>query len=345
MAGKYGADVEQLRQLAQRMSDAGDRLERDRLTVGNQIRISAWVGPFAATFKAQWESGHSVRVATVARVLGDNATQLRKNADEQEAASAADGAPGSGAGRGESGAASEGQAPPQNTAGMIDTLHGMSDNDGILVQKIIGDDNIIRYVVYINGSASSADPLLHSWAENALAVNGAPGTTDLYLSMYLRGIIDPPRAEIMVMGYSQGGMHAEILAESGLFNVTDVITLNSPEISQINNLHGANVLRLSDVNREPVSNFGALNTFVRNPLSGGVRDLIARVTGEGEKGIQKDFLGTSDTSNDGYAGAHTSQLAHKQVAQQFDQSQNADDRAIRSNMARYQRGTVTAEFD
>jgi uncharacterized protein YukE len=91
MAGKYGADVEQLRQLAHSMSTASDRLERDRLTVGHQIKISAWVGPFAATFKAQWESEHSLHVASVARVLEENATQLRKNADEQEAASAADG--------------------------------------------------------------------------------------------------------------------------------------------------------------------------------------------------------------------------------------------------------------
>ncbi|WP_104082184.1 hypothetical protein [Cryobacterium sp. Y11] len=91
MAGKYGADVEQLRQLAHSMSTASDRLERDRLTVGHQIKISAWVGPFAATFKAQWESEHSLHVASVARVLEENATQLRKNADAQEAASAADG--------------------------------------------------------------------------------------------------------------------------------------------------------------------------------------------------------------------------------------------------------------
>ncbi len=77
------------------MSHASEKLDRSRLTVGNQIKISAWVGPFAATFKAQWESEHSLHVATVARVLEANATQLRKNADEQEAASAADGSAGS----------------------------------------------------------------------------------------------------------------------------------------------------------------------------------------------------------------------------------------------------------
>lgn len=99
MAGKYGADVEQLRQLAQQMSTASDRLERDRITVGHQIKISAWAGPFAATFKARWESEHSLHVATVARVLNENATQLRKNADEQEAASAADRGADGGSGR------------------------------------------------------------------------------------------------------------------------------------------------------------------------------------------------------------------------------------------------------
>lgn len=94
MAGKYGADVEQLRQLARQMSSASEQLNRSRLTVGNQIKISAWVGPFAATFKAQWESEHSVRVATVARLLEENAAKLRTNADEQERASAADGGAG-----------------------------------------------------------------------------------------------------------------------------------------------------------------------------------------------------------------------------------------------------------
>ena len=96
MAGKYGADVEQLRNLARQMSSASGQLESSRLTVGNQIKISAWIGPFATSFKFQWESEHSMRIAAVVRVLEDNAAQLRKNADEQESASAADGGGGSG---------------------------------------------------------------------------------------------------------------------------------------------------------------------------------------------------------------------------------------------------------
>ncbi|MCI4658196.1 hypothetical protein [Cryobacterium zhongshanensis] len=103
MAGMYGADVEQLRALAKVFSDASDRLERDRMTVGNQIKINAWVGPVATQFRMQWDSEHSVRVASAAHLLAESATKLRKNAQEQEDASRSDGGTrtsGSGSGTG-----------------------------------------------------------------------------------------------------------------------------------------------------------------------------------------------------------------------------------------------------
>ncbi|MDY7540847.1 MULTISPECIES: hypothetical protein [unclassified Cryobacterium] len=98
MAGMYGADVEQLRALAKVFSDASDRLERDRMTVGNQIKINAWVGPVATQFRMQWDSEHSVCVASAAHLLAESATKLRKNAQEQEDASRSDG-PSSGSSR------------------------------------------------------------------------------------------------------------------------------------------------------------------------------------------------------------------------------------------------------
>ncbi|TFD46349.1 hypothetical protein E3T55_17200 [Cryobacterium frigoriphilum] len=344
MAGTYGADVEHLRNLAQHMSTASEQLDRTRLTVGNQIKISAWVGPFAATFKAQWESEHSRRIATVVRLLEENAARLRTNAEEQEKASTVDGS--ENIARSGSRSHDEGQSAPKDTRAMIAALERMSSNDGILIQKVVGSDGVTRYVVYIKGTDGSDNPLLLSKLENATAINGLPGTTDVYLDALLSRVIDPPDAEIMVIGHSQGGMHAEILAQSGRFNVTDVITINSPAITQHNNLHGANVLRLADVNRESLGEVGAVNTDVQNPATGGIRDIVARVTGEGEKGIQKHFLGTSDASeDDGIWRAHDSQVAHEQIAEQFDQSQNEEDRAIRLSMARYQNGTVVSEID
>ena len=112
MAGFYGADVAQLRALAAEFSRAADQLDRGRLQVGDGIRISAWVGPFAQTFRLRWESEHSRRLAGAAHRLRDSASRLRANADEQERASAVNGG---GTGRSTSGSLAAGMAT--STAG------------------------------------------------------------------------------------------------------------------------------------------------------------------------------------------------------------------------------------
>ncbi|BDZ39625.1 CHAP domain-containing protein [Microbacterium suwonense] len=91
MSTMYGADVAQLRTLAAQFDRRAQELDAGRMTVGNAIRISAWVGPFAADFRVQWDSEHSRRVHDAASRLRDAAQKLRANADEQERASAADG--------------------------------------------------------------------------------------------------------------------------------------------------------------------------------------------------------------------------------------------------------------
>ncbi|MFZ1410940.1 MAG: hypothetical protein WAS07_05760 [Micropruina sp.] len=96
MAGMYGADVAQLRALAQQFERTAEQLERDRMAVGNAIQISAWVGPVAVRFRAEWDSQHSQRIVGAARLLRDNARLARANADAQEATSAIDGSSGGG---------------------------------------------------------------------------------------------------------------------------------------------------------------------------------------------------------------------------------------------------------
>ncbi|MCI4658197.1 GPI inositol-deacylase [Cryobacterium zhongshanensis] len=342
-----GADVAQLRELARAFQDASDRLERNRMTIANQIKISAWAGPFAASFRLNWESEHTVHIAVVARALADNAARLRKNADEQDGASRAEtGQAGSSTSRSSGAQPNAETIPPSNVAGMIGTLHGMKSNDGIRIQEIVGDDGVTRYVVYINGTQSSDNKFLNSVPENAASIQGIESITDAYLHALLEKTIRPKDAEIMVVGYSQGGMHGEILAQSGRYNVTDVITLDSPVITQHNNLNGANVVRLWDSNRESIGELGAANEGVFNPLTGGFRDILGALTGEKEQGIQKYYLGQSDTSEDaGDMRAHDSKQAHQQIATQFEQSQDPDDRAVRASLARYQRGSITHDFD
>ncbi len=93
MSTTYGADVAQLRALAAQFEQTADLLERGRMAVGNAIQISAWVGPYAATFRLHWQAEHSQRIVTVAGGLRRNAQILRANADGQERASAVDQGP------------------------------------------------------------------------------------------------------------------------------------------------------------------------------------------------------------------------------------------------------------
>lgn len=90
MSGLYGADVAELRALATQFEQVADRVEVTSITVSNAIQISAWIGPFAASFRIGWDTDHRVKLAHVSTVLRENALKLRANADGQQKASAAE---------------------------------------------------------------------------------------------------------------------------------------------------------------------------------------------------------------------------------------------------------------
>lgn len=92
----FGADVAHLRALARSFDSAADRLDQDRMSVGNAIRVQAWVGPVAVRFRAEWDSAHSARIASAAARLHEAARALHRNADDQERTSTSDGGAGAG---------------------------------------------------------------------------------------------------------------------------------------------------------------------------------------------------------------------------------------------------------
>ncbi len=96
MSTMYGADVAQLRTLAGQFDRMATKLDSDRMSVGNAIQISAWVGPVAVRFRHTWDSDYSRRLHSAAERLRAAARSLRSNADDQERTSAA--SPGLGAG-------------------------------------------------------------------------------------------------------------------------------------------------------------------------------------------------------------------------------------------------------
>lgn len=93
----WGADVAQLRQLAQDFSKASDTLLQQSAQLSNQINNNpAWKGNDAARFTSEWNSGHRALLMQTASRLKAESKKLLDNANQQEQAS--DAAPGSGGG-------------------------------------------------------------------------------------------------------------------------------------------------------------------------------------------------------------------------------------------------------
>lgn len=90
MSGMYGADVAELRSLAQRFDQAASRLESHRSTVTGVLANTLWRGTDASLFRSVWNADHGPRVTAAARSLRDAAQSLQRNADQQEQASAVD---------------------------------------------------------------------------------------------------------------------------------------------------------------------------------------------------------------------------------------------------------------
>lgn len=94
--GMRGANVDQLRRLAQQFDQGAQRLDSNRLNVLSLLQSVIWEGPAAARFRYQWNSRHGHDIQRASEMLRESARQLRANADAQDQASAAGGNSGSG---------------------------------------------------------------------------------------------------------------------------------------------------------------------------------------------------------------------------------------------------------
>lgn len=89
MAGTlWGADVEQLRTLAQQFSKTADLLQQQSTQLSSQINNNpAWKGADAQRFRSDWNSKHHTLLQQTVSRLKQESKLLLKNADEQEKAS------------------------------------------------------------------------------------------------------------------------------------------------------------------------------------------------------------------------------------------------------------------
>ncbi len=248
MATMYGADVAQLRNLAAQFDQHADRLETDRMTVGNAIQISAWVGPFAVRFRHQWESEHSRRVHDAALRLRDAAHKLRANADEQERTSAVVGAadvdactvPGAGYAPYPvptdvrvSVSDSFGDEVPRGAWTPAAIIHEFDQEgayeSGVTIRTIVRADGTLAHIIYVPGTQDwlSGGSNVYDGIDNVPAAFGlgSKGGRAVLEAMRQHGI--GPDDPIMLAGHSQGALIVGGLAESpefrGRYNLEGVL--------------------------------------------------------------------------------------------------------------------------
>jgi hypothetical protein len=111
--GLVGADVQQLRDLANQFDRGAQDLQSAAATVTRGVQAQFWMGHVALRFKTTWETQHSVRLKNAAQAMKDGAEALRRDADEQDRASRGDvGGGGSGSGTVKpAGSTSSGESP------------------------------------------------------------------------------------------------------------------------------------------------------------------------------------------------------------------------------------------
>lgn len=340
MSGMVGADVAQVRVLAASYERAAEELRQTSTTVRKGIQISAWVGPFAVRFRRTWDSQHSVDLNRAAEALAVQARQLRQEADQQEHASKAV--------SGSTGTRSDGSPAAYtgtDTRSLLRTDPDAGDGNGVRIQKVRSPDGTVRVIVHIKGTVLGGDDYGNFGAtENVNAAVGKQTDTEEMIRRELAAAGVGKDDEVLFIGYSQGGLHAQNLARSGDFGNAMVITRGSPEVA--GGMGPYDVLRFEvegDFVVENLSPFDAGNGAVRLlGMGGSGTDLVVR--GEAGAGAHSlvDVIGAAGRQ----AAIHIEGGPFYGVlADEFDQRTDADARHLQARIDPFLGGEIIDDSD
>ncbi len=222
-----GADATELRSAADQFARAADLLQTSTASLHSVVSNTFfWRGPDSERFRSDWETRSRVSLIAAITALREAAQTLRRDADEQEKASAAVTA---GPGSPKSSAVNA----PRGASELYRRIHTLDDSyDGVRIDEVEGSDHQKRFIVYLAGTdltESKRDP-----ARNlTLAAGEVDGDTVGKIDEALRMAgYDPDdksaQPEMMFVGFSQGGMEAQNLIASGRYNATALVTYGSP---------------------------------------------------------------------------------------------------------------------
>ncbi len=83
----WGADVEQLRTLGNKLDSGATEIETQRNKLSAALEQTDWRGPDADKFKELWRGEHTSLLNRVADALREAGNKAKRNAEEQSTAS------------------------------------------------------------------------------------------------------------------------------------------------------------------------------------------------------------------------------------------------------------------
>lgn len=322
-----GADLESLRALASSFEQSAARLRTISRDVRRGIQLTAWLGPFAVRFRHLWDSEHSLKLKSAAESLEAVAGFLRSQAAEQEKASAA-------------GTATSTQLARTGTTtrSVIETDPNVGNHDGVRIIKV-RKDGVDRYVVHIAGTELVSSGKLFDPFENIPEVLGREAQTMRYVEAQMKAAGITSKDQVMIVGYSQGGLIAQNLANSGRWGDAFIVTRASPEVP--GGVGDHDILRFEvehDLIVDQVNPFGPAQKMLRSVgVHGSGTDHLVR--GSGGSGLPSSNPLT-DTMMKLVPGAgwsiHTNGLAYYgKLADEFDASTDPEAKKLQDRMSKY----------
>lgn len=230
MTGYYGADPGQLRALAMQFDKGAGVLESHAMTLHSMIGSStSWQGPDAERFRSEWTGRDFKAMSAAIQMLRSSARDLQRNADDQERISGGHGGSAADAQSGAAGGAS----------GLFDHIENTSKDhdayqDGVRIERVVGPDGQTRLIVYFKGQDASANR--DGWRSLLMTGGGADPSIAALIDDALKDCPAGKDTEVMLVGFSQGGMDAQNIASSDRYNVSTLVTYGSP-ITHSDNPH------------------------------------------------------------------------------------------------------------
>lgn len=332
MTGVSGADIDELRQLAKTVSQSADRIESVIGSVNNQISSAAWTGPDANRYRSQWQGDSSAKLRNVVSALRDASTALDRNATEQQNASAAGGGATAGSSGGGGHHTDSSKSAPTSTAGLYDRLRQVTaSGDGLYIEKVKDPQTgQVRAMVYLGGTTSNQSNQPFSGNVSDIATEMPKPEQVAQINAALKNL--PSNTPIMLVGYSQGGMDAQLLAQDSKAldgHVAAVVTYGSPVITGPPVVPTVHLRDVADI----VPGAGNPADYAANQIAGAT---FVGTSSNDSAAISSVLHNPFDVVGAGLK-VHETQSTYDQVSNEFDASSGYD--KVKSAMDQF-RGQV-----